>query len=194
MARTNYRKHFRASYIVREVRSVRKRERELERERERERERRQWRHHCRAKLGDEFKLFLAKIRNFRFSLHTSCVSLLKWSPLWRSNSSHRKNESNEYQKTIGKEKRDCAWGCARGYTTPEKIFRSKSASQKGVRSAHRIDLCFSIWRSRWCLSPERNLTHHLFFLFPIVFGINSFFGKVSFFYYTHTHLVSDIFS
>ena len=25
---------------------------------------------------------------------------------------------------------------------------------------------------RWCLSPERNLTHILFFLFPIVFGIN----------------------
>ena len=24
---------------------------------------------------------------------------------------------------------------------------------------------------RWCLSPERNLTHNLFFLFPIVFGI-----------------------
>ena len=25
---------------------------------------------------------------------------------------------------------------------------------------------------RWCLSSERNLTHNLFFLFPIVFGIN----------------------
>ena len=25
---------------------------------------------------------------------------------------------------------------------------------------------------RWCLSPERNLTHNLFLLFPIVFGIN----------------------
>ena len=24
---------------------------------------------------------------------------------------------------------------------------------------------------RWCLSPERNLAHNLFFLFPIVFGI-----------------------
>ena len=27
---------------------------------------------------------------------------------------------------------------------------------------------------RWCLSPERNLTHNLFFLFPIVFVINWF--------------------
>ena len=25
---------------------------------------------------------------------------------------------------------------------------------------------------RWCLSPEDNLTHNIFFLFPIVFGIN----------------------
>ena len=26
---------------------------------------------------------------------------------------------------------------------------------------------------RWCLFPKRNLTHNLFFLFPIVFGINN---------------------
>ena len=47
-----YRKRGSASYIVREVHSVRERERY--RERERERERRKWRHHCRAKIGDEF--------------------------------------------------------------------------------------------------------------------------------------------
>ena len=61
-----------------------------ERERERERERRKWRHHCRAKIGDEFTLSLAKnshlamslhfplpkIRTFRFSLHTSHLTLL----------------------------------------------------------------------------------------------------------------------
>ena len=41
-----YRKRFRVSYIVREVHSVR--------ERDTERERRKWRHHCRAKIGDEF--------------------------------------------------------------------------------------------------------------------------------------------
>ena len=39
---------------------VRKRRREGERERERERERRKWRHHCRAKIGYEFTLSLAK--------------------------------------------------------------------------------------------------------------------------------------
>ena len=44
----NYRKRRSASYIVREVHSVR------ERDTERERERRKWRHHCRAKIGDEF--------------------------------------------------------------------------------------------------------------------------------------------
>ena len=47
-----YRKRGSASYIVREVLSVR--------ERERYRERRKWRHHCRAKIGDEFTLSLAK--------------------------------------------------------------------------------------------------------------------------------------
>ena len=54
-----------------------------EREREIQRERRKWRHHCRAKIGDEFTLSrqnfaqlamslhfpLPKIRTFRFSLH-----------------------------------------------------------------------------------------------------------------------------
>ena len=65
------------------------RERERYRQRERDRERRKWRHHCRAKIGDEFTLSLAKdsqlamslhfplpkIRTFRFSLHTSRLSL-----------------------------------------------------------------------------------------------------------------------
>ena len=64
-------------------------ERERDTERERERERRKWRHHCRAKIGDEFTLYLAKnsqlamsshfplpkIRTSRFSLHTSRLSL-----------------------------------------------------------------------------------------------------------------------
>ena len=53
-----YRKRGSASYIVREVRSVR--ERDTERERERKRDRRKWRHHCRAKIGDEFKRSHAK--------------------------------------------------------------------------------------------------------------------------------------
>ena len=39
-------------------------EREIQTERERERQRRKWRHHCRAKIGDEFTLSLAKIRTF----------------------------------------------------------------------------------------------------------------------------------
>ena len=60
----HYRKRGSASYIVREVRSVREREREREiqreREGEKERYRRKWRHHCRAKIGDEFTLSHAK--------------------------------------------------------------------------------------------------------------------------------------
>ena len=64
-------------------------ERERERYRERERERRKWRHHCRAKIGDEHTFTcqkfaqlamslhfpLPKFRTFRFSLHTSRLSL-----------------------------------------------------------------------------------------------------------------------
>ena len=51
---------------MREEHSVRERERDTERERERERERRKWRHHCRAKIGDQFTLSLAKNSHFSF--------------------------------------------------------------------------------------------------------------------------------
>ena len=53
-----YRKRGSASYIVREVLLVRERQREIQRKRDR----RKWRHHCRAKIGDEFTLPLPKIR------------------------------------------------------------------------------------------------------------------------------------
>ena len=57
-----YRKRGSASYIVREVLSLRERERDTDRERES----RKWRHHCRAKIGDEFTLSLAKNSHFSF--------------------------------------------------------------------------------------------------------------------------------
>ena len=41
-------------------------ERETEIQRSRERDRRKWRHHCRAKIGDEFTLSLAKNSHFSF--------------------------------------------------------------------------------------------------------------------------------
>ena len=44
----------------------RERDTDRGRERERERERRKWRHHCRAKIGDEFTLSLAKTSHFSF--------------------------------------------------------------------------------------------------------------------------------
>ena len=95
----NYRKRGSASYIVREVLSVRERERDTDRERDRER--RKWRHHCRAKIGDEFTLSLAKnSHNWRwaytfpcqkFALFVSSFTLpvspfTERSPLWRWNS------------------------------------------------------------------------------------------------------------
>ena len=66
-----YRKRGSASYIVREVQSVRERERESETEVVR----RKWRHHCRAKIGDNLHFPLPKIRTYRFPLHTSRLSL-----------------------------------------------------------------------------------------------------------------------
>ena len=161
-----YRKRFRASYNT-----------------ERERDRRKWRHHCRAKIGDEFTLSLAKnshlamslhfplpkTRTFRFSFHTSHLTLLKWSPLWgaeirnefslsvakkfrplcsdtlkwRDCSFHRKNESNTYQKLLEIEKRDCAWGCARGInTTRENLQIAKHKSgRRSFRSPDWFVLC-----------------------------------------------------
>ena len=70
-AQSYYRKRGSASYIVHEVLSVRERERE--RERDTERERRKWRHHCRAKIGDEFTLSLAKnSHNWRWAYTFPC--------------------------------------------------------------------------------------------------------------------------
>ena len=60
-----------------------------------------------------------------------------------------------------------------GYTPPEKICRSK-AQISPVSGTNAFLIC--AFRSadflRWCLPSERNLTHNLFILFPIVFGIN----------------------
>ena len=103
-SRCYYRKRGSASY-VREVHSVREREiqreRERERERERKRERRKWRHHCRAKIRDEWHFPFAKnSRNWRwvytflcqkFALLVSPFTLpvspfTERSPLWRWNS------------------------------------------------------------------------------------------------------------
>ena len=91
-----YRKRGSASYIVREVLSVRERERDTDRQRERER--RKWRHDCRAKIGDEFTLSLAKnSRSWRWAYTFPCQKFALFvspftlpvspfterSPLWR---------------------------------------------------------------------------------------------------------------
>ena len=72
LAQSYYRKRGSASYIVREVQSVRERDRDGSSETEVVR--RKWRHHCRAKIGDKFALSLAKIPTYRFPLHTSRLS------------------------------------------------------------------------------------------------------------------------
>ena len=64
--RKYYRKRGSASYIVHEVLLVR------ERERDTDRQRRKWRHHCRAKIGDEFTLSLAKNSHLAMSYTFPC--------------------------------------------------------------------------------------------------------------------------
>ena len=77
-------------------------------------------------------------------------------------------------KTIGNRKKRL---CVR-LRSEEKHHLRKSSDRKAqispVSGMNAFLIC--AFRSadflRWCLSPERNLTHNLFFLFPIVFGIN----------------------
>ena len=75
-----YRKRGSASYIVREVRSVRERSRDTERDRER----RKWRHPSSAEIGEEFCTFsLPKCWNWRRVLHFSWPKMCTLvSPLW----------------------------------------------------------------------------------------------------------------
>ena len=67
--------------------------------------------------------------------------------------------------TIGNRERDCVWGCARRINTTRENLQIKKHKSRGrsfrspdwvVRSADFL---------RWCLSPECNLTHNLFFCF-----------------------------
>ena len=160
-----------------------------------------------------FHFPLPKIRSFRFSLHTSRLSLhgevtmvaLKFAmsshfplpkifspsgfvpPLSNGTSratSDRKPKTNDQilpspilffpsknwikliPKTIGNRKRDCGWGGSGWSTLPEKIYRSQSTNQEGVRSVQRTDLCFAICRfSQVRLITPSHLTHNLFFYF-----------------------------
>ena len=69
-------------------------------------------------------------------------------------------------KTIGNRKRDCAWGCTRGINTTWEHLQIEK--HKSVRWAERTFLICAFQSAdflRWCLSPERNLTHNLSFYF-----------------------------
>ena len=165
-----------------------------ERERDTEREWRKWRHHCRAKIGDEFTLSLAKnsnnwrwaytslAKNSHFSFLPSqfpslpsrrghhcgaeirnefTLSIAKKffalfvPPLSNGTSratSDRKPKTNDeilpspilffpsrkwiklIPKTIGNRKRNCCVRLLGVKTLPEKIYRSQSTNQEGVRS------------------------------------------------------------
>ena len=77
-------------------------------------------------------------------------------------------------KTIGNRKKEIVREVALG----DKHHLRKSADQKAQISPVSGTNAFLICAFRsadflsWCLSPERNLIHNLFFPFPIVFGNN----------------------
>ena len=135
---------------------------------------------------------------FRFSLHTSRLTLLKWSPLWRWNSrwvltfrcqknspslfrffqvvqlffsSKKMNQINT--KTIGSRKRDCAWGCARGInTTWENLQITQHKSGRAYVSLTGL-IC--ALRSAdflgWCYPPSAT-SRTISFSIPKSFGID----------------------
>ena len=100
---------------------------------------------------------------------------------WRDRGSKHRNKTIEYPaapsffsskkwiklipKPIGNRKRDCAWGCARGInTTWENLQIEKPQIRKAFVPLTGLICAFrSADFLRWCLSPERNLTHNLFF-------------------------------
>ena len=163
-----YRKHGSAPIIVREVRSVRERERDTVWERERERERDGSDVTIVAlKLAMSSHFPLPKNRTFRFSIHTARLSLLKWSPF-----------GAEWIKLIPKTIRNRKKRLCVKLRSGDKHHLRKSSDRKAqIREAFFPPTgLICAFRSedflRWCLSPKRNLTHDLFFLFPIFFGIN----------------------
>ena len=95
-----------------------------------------------------------------------------WLRYGRAKVSHCLNELL-IPKLLEIEKRDCAWGCARGINTTWENLQIEK--HKSVRWAERTppDLCFSIWRfSQVVFIPRAQPHAQSLFLFPIVFGIN----------------------
>ena len=65
---------------------------------------------------------------------------------------------------MGNRKRDCAWGCTRdNHHLRKSADRRAQISPVSVTNAYLISAFRSADFLRWCLSPERNLTHNLFF-------------------------------
>ena len=90
-------------------------------------------------------------------------------------SSHRKNESNLYQKLleIGNGKRDCAWGCARRKNTTWEFENLQIEKHKSVRWAEPtpswlVLFDLQIFSGGVC-PPSATCASQSLFLFPIVF-------------------------
>ena len=77
-------------------------------------------------------------------------------------------------KTIGNRKGDYAWSCSRGQTQPEKICKLQSTSQYNVTSAWHWFVRCDLQTFSGCVCHLEKLHAQSPFLFPLVFGINSY--------------------
>ena len=158
-----YRKRESASFIVREVQSVRERDGSSETEVVT----RKWRHHCRAKLGDKFELSLA--RNSHLSFPPSHFPSLPSRRGYLYETS--KISIKLIQKLLEIEKE-----IVREDARVLKIWRKINCSAQIITRRSRYGFWWFV-RNNWFffnfLTPAHLHAHvQSLFLFPIVFGIN----------------------
>ena len=152
-------------------------------------------------MSNCFYFPLPKICTFRFSLHTSRLSFLKWSSLWCWNSqwvhtsrcqkispspkqtiefpsapsffSWKKKWIKLIPKTIGNRKRDCVRGCARRInTTWENLQIEKHNSVRWAERAPSWFVLFDLQIFSGGVYPPSATSRTISFLFLIVFGTN----------------------
>ena len=80
---------------------------------------------------------------------------------------HSDQRSCQYQKkTIGNRLRDCAWGCLRWKTLPEKHADRKAQIRKGFIPLSRLVCSLRSHIFQVVFFTSSNLTHNLFFYYP----------------------------
>ena len=98
---------------------------------------------------------------------------------WKNNKywANIEKKINLIPKTIGNRKGDCAWSCSRWQTQPETISKLQSTNQYNERSEWHCFVRCNLQIFSGCVCHLEQLHAQSPFLFPIVFGINSYFSS-----------------